>query len=151
MLFSCSDKSVSHLEKQPFSEVMKNRFSEKFHNILKKTSMLESLFNLKKRLKYRCFPVNIANFLRAPFVTVHLRWLLLHHSDSFCLLCFLQWPTKKQPASNVSKISLISPENIYVEKIFYYSCNYLVCGVYEEICISLGIDINRNYSCQLLM
>ena len=27
LLFSCSDKSVSHLEKQPFSEVMKNRFS----------------------------------------------------------------------------------------------------------------------------
>ena len=40
--------------------------------------MLEPLFNkvadLKKRLQHRCFPVNIAKFLRA---TEHLRWLLL--------------------------------------------------------------------------
>ena len=31
----------------------------------------------KKRLWYRCFPVNFAKFLRTPFVTEHLRWLLL--------------------------------------------------------------------------
>ena len=31
----------------------------------------------KKRLWHRCFPVNLAKFLRAPFVTEHLRWLLL--------------------------------------------------------------------------
>ena len=28
--------------------------------------------------------------LRTHFVKEHLRWLLLHHPDSFCLLCFLQ-------------------------------------------------------------
>ena len=32
---------------------------------------------LKKRLWYRCFPVNFAKFLRTPFLTEHLRWLLL--------------------------------------------------------------------------
>ena len=32
---------------------------------------------LKKRLWHRCFPVNFAKFLRAPFLTKHLRWLLL--------------------------------------------------------------------------
>ena len=31
----------------------------------------------KKRLWHRCFPVNFAKFLRAPFLTEHLRWLLL--------------------------------------------------------------------------
>ena len=32
---------------------------------------------LKKRLWQRCFPVNFAKFLRTPFLTEHLRWLLL--------------------------------------------------------------------------
>ena len=31
----------------------------------------------KKRLRRRCFPVNIVKFLRTPFLTEHLRWLLL--------------------------------------------------------------------------
>ena len=30
----------------------------------------------KKRLWHRCFPVNFAKFLRTPFFTEHLRWLL---------------------------------------------------------------------------
>ena len=32
---------------------------------------------LKKRLWHRCFPVNFVKFLRTPFLTEHLRWLLL--------------------------------------------------------------------------
>ena len=32
----------------------------------------------KKRLWHRCFPVNFAEFLRTPFLTEHLRWLLLN-------------------------------------------------------------------------
>ena len=48
----------------------------KFHNIHKKTLLLDSVFNkvaglqalLKKRLKHRCFHVNIAKFLRAAFL-----------------------------------------------------------------------------------
>ena len=32
---------------------------------------------LKKWLRHRCFPVNFAKFLRTPFLTEHLRWLLL--------------------------------------------------------------------------
>ena len=32
---------------------------------------------LKARLWHRCFPVNFTKFLRAPFLTEHLRWLLL--------------------------------------------------------------------------
>ena len=34
-------------------------------------------FCLKKRLWYRCFPVNFAKFLRTPFFIEHLLWLLL--------------------------------------------------------------------------
>ena len=32
---------------------------------------------LKKKLWHRCFSVNFAKFLRTPFLTVHLWWLLL--------------------------------------------------------------------------
>ena len=32
---------------------------------------------LKKRLWHRCFPVNFVKFLRTPFYTEHLWWLLL--------------------------------------------------------------------------
>ena len=32
---------------------------------------------LKKTPWHRCFPVNFAKFLRTPFFTEHLRWLLL--------------------------------------------------------------------------
>ena len=33
---------------------------------------------VKKRLWHRCFPVNFAKFLRTPFVTESLWWLLLY-------------------------------------------------------------------------
>ena len=33
---------------------------------------------LKKRLWHRCFPVNFVKSLRTPFLTEHLRWLLLN-------------------------------------------------------------------------
>ena len=32
---------------------------------------------LKKRLYHNCFPVHFEKFLRTPFLTEHLRWLLL--------------------------------------------------------------------------
>ena len=47
---------------------------------------LESLFNkaaslkacnfIQKKLEHRCFPVNIAKYLRTAFFTEHLQWLL---------------------------------------------------------------------------
>ena len=56
-------------------------------NFTRKTSVLESLFKktgglkawrfIKKRLQHKCFPVNFHKFLKTPFFTEHLRWLLL--------------------------------------------------------------------------
>ena len=43
---------------------------------------------LKKRLWYRCFPVNFAKFLRTPFLKEHLRWLLLFIEDAIPLRNF---------------------------------------------------------------
>ena len=39
---------------------------------------------LKMRLWHRRFPVNFAKFLRAPFLTEHLRWLLLRQCNTWC-------------------------------------------------------------------
>ena len=41
---------------------------------------------IKKRLWRRCFPVNFAKFLRTPFLTEHLRWLLLFGPHFFIIL-----------------------------------------------------------------
>ena len=45
----------------------------------------------KKRLWYRCFPVNFAKFLKTPFFIEHLWWLLLCFYTSFhlCLFCYI--------------------------------------------------------------
>ena len=43
---------------------------------------------LKKRLWHRCFPVNCAKFLRTPFLTEHLWWLLLYF-ESYCPLHYI--------------------------------------------------------------
>ena len=43
-------------------------------------------FIKKKRPWHKCFPVNFVKFLRTPFLTEHLRWLLLVISTSWNLL-----------------------------------------------------------------
>ena len=60
-----------------------------------KTPVLESLFKtvadlearkfIKKRLQYRCFPVDIAKSLRTIFSIEHLWWLLLELRHLFSL------------------------------------------------------------------
>ena len=42
-----------------------------------KVARLRQATLLKKSLWHRYFPMNFANFLRTPFFTEHLRWLLL--------------------------------------------------------------------------
>ena len=66
------------------SSSTKKMFSEILQNSQENTCTTVSLFLiklpatlLKKRLWYRYFPVNFAKFLRTPFLTEPLRWLLL--------------------------------------------------------------------------
>ena len=71
-----------------FADFFQTRCSWRFCNIHRKTPVLESLFNkavglqscdfIKKRLRHRCFPVNIAKFLRTAFFIEHLWWLFLN-------------------------------------------------------------------------
>ena len=59
--------------KKVFLEISQN-LSEPFFN---KVAGLRLTTLLKQRLWHSCFPVNFAKFLRIPFLTEHLRWLLL--------------------------------------------------------------------------
>ena len=65
---------------------VKKVFLEIPQNSQKNTCARVSFFNnaglgpatiIKKRLWHMRFPVNLAKFLRTPFLTEHLRWLLL--------------------------------------------------------------------------
>ena len=70
----------------------------KSHKIHRKTPVPESFYNkvagirpgtlLRKRLWHRCFPVNLAKFLRPSFLTEHLRWLLLLEVEINIFLTF---------------------------------------------------------------
>ena len=44
---------------------------------------------IKNRLQQRCFSVKFAKFLRTPFFTEHLRWLLLEIERHFTIFPFL--------------------------------------------------------------
>ena len=64
-------------QKKPFMDVLQNRCLKNFAIFTGKIPVLESLFNkvaglkvykfIKKRLQYRCSPVNIAKFLKTSF------------------------------------------------------------------------------------
>ena len=80
-----SNKCLSPEEgQQPFSAVLQNRCSQKLRNIHRKASVLVCLFKkvtglqackfIKKGPQHSCFPVNIANFLRAASFIEHLRY-----------------------------------------------------------------------------
>ena len=76
-----------HMSEQPVEVFYEKMCSEKFRNIPKKKYVVETLFYnvagiqacnfIKKRLKHRCFPVNIAKFSRTPILKSILEQLLL--------------------------------------------------------------------------
>ena len=50
---------------------------------------------IKKRLWHRCFLVNFTKFLKKPFLTEHLWWLLLYLELIFFLRSFLNMTSSK--------------------------------------------------------
>ena len=84
---------------EPFGDVFQNSCSQKFCSIHRKTPVLESLFNdvaelqassfIKMWLQHKCFPVEIAKFLRkffyrTPVVAVPIHQPI-HYDFSQCL------------------------------------------------------------------
>ena len=57
------------LQKQPFTDVLRNRCSQPvLESLFNKVSDLKAFKFIKKRLQHKCFPVNIAKFSRAKFL-----------------------------------------------------------------------------------
>ena len=54
----------------------------KFRYYRRKTPVVESVFNIKKRVQHRCFSVKLTKFLRTPIFTEILRWLLLSYENA---------------------------------------------------------------------
>ena len=65
-----------------FPRVRKSESSNSSKVSISRSSRLRPATLLKKRLCHRCFPVNFVKFLRTPFFTEHLWWLLLHWINS---------------------------------------------------------------------
>ena len=74
---------------------------------LMKLQALRPATLLKTRLQHRCFPMKFAKFLRTPFFTEHLWWLLLKIMNSSSYLRVLPTVATKQ----VSPILLQEPIN----------------------------------------
>ena len=72
----CSAKTVFHW-KTPFPESLFYNFADLRPATLLKKRGLRPATLLTKRLWHRRFPVNFAKFLRTPFLTEHIWWLLL--------------------------------------------------------------------------
>ena len=73
-------------QKQSLADIFEYKCSWKFRKFHRKISVLESFLSkvvgLKlyyKRLQHSCSPVKFIKFLRTPFFTGYLRWLLLEN------------------------------------------------------------------------
>ena len=62
------------MKKQPLEVFYKKAVLKTLANIHRKTPVLESLFN---KVAERYFPAKFEKFLRTPFFTEHLQWLIL--------------------------------------------------------------------------
>ena len=83
---------------------------------------------IKKILQHRCFPVNIAEFLKTALFIEHLRWLLLVQQQPwmqgffyiFCLFKLFSWiilKIKKRLVSKTQALAKLFFSRTIVEKI----------------------------------
>ena len=66
--------------KQVFVKISQNSWQNTFVRV---SFLISQACNfIKKRLWYRCFPINLAKFLRTPFYIEHFRWLFLSNKQA---------------------------------------------------------------------
>ena len=91
--------------------------------------MCWSLFSIKTRLEHRFLSVTIAKFLRTPFITEHVKWLLLKLCSIFK---WQQWYSNSQPLSSEMNTHPFSQTCQMIELF----CEYVPVG-----CIGLYVII----------
>ena len=104
-LFRHFIQEFSLFQKQSSRGVLQERCSLKFRKIHRKSPGLRPANLLKKRLWHRCFSVNIAKFLRTPFLTEHLRWL-------FCKIFLVI------PGCNFCDVTCVNSDSVEHNRIF---------------------------------
>ena len=94
---------------------------------------------LKKRRWHRCFPVNFVKFLRASFLTEHLRWLLLaiprrlHRVDYFCYSVQVMYGVEHLLSAFLNRLYRVDDycySKLIIQRLFILSRNFLqFCAV----------------------
>ena len=84
ILYQCSNIFRSwHLSNWvflKFQNIHKNKKTLVLHSLFNKVADLQVCNSIKKRLRHRCFPVNVADILRTTFFIDKFWWLLLYSS-----------------------------------------------------------------------
>ena len=101
--------------------------------------LCQSLFLLKKRLRHRCFPVNFARFLRTPFLTEHLWWLLLYKVITFFPWSSYLFADLQKWCSEFNTRCSCSQHTI--KYIFHFNLDFYEC--YFQGCLSVDTATER--------
>ena len=92
---------------------------------------------LKKRIWHWCFPVNFAKFLRTPFLTKYLWWLLL-------IIWTLHFKQRSQPKRSIqfdAQVFLEEFQDLLVQCHFIASKLNAGCGGYLDKIYKILVDI----------
>ena len=96
---------------------------------------------LKKGLWHRCFPVNFTKFLRTPFLTEHLRWLLLSSSLNVFILVLTTSSTNSDFNShNLKGIKFIIRLHFVLSHLPGHEFKHSFQDLWNPVCNS-GLDI----------
>ena len=79
---------------------------------------------LKKRLWHRWFPVNFAKFLRTPFLTEHLWWLLLKSKSKLRTMCRKNHENFKNSKLRCNLTGSYKKE--YIHRYFYIQLRFCI-------------------------
>ena len=85
----CEAVAQRYSVKKVFLEISQNSQENTCARVSFLIKFLRPANLLKKRLWDRCFPMNFAKFLRTPFFTEHLWWLLLNLVWCFVIVVFI--------------------------------------------------------------
>ena len=82
------------------------------------------LMKFKKRLWHRYFPVDFAKFLRTPFLTEHLWWLLLKSKSKLRTMCRKNHENFKNSKLGCNLTSSYKKE--YIQRHFYIQLSFCI-------------------------
>ena len=134
----------------------KRKVFKNFCNIHRKTPVLDSLCSkvasleackfINKRLQHKCFPMNIANFLRTAFFMEHLWQLLFKVMFETCQNFTMKNKTSVKPVEkdyvNVNDHRVESCDNVAINQKTQGPSIYIYIYIYTVIHIHIPLYIH---------